>query len=104
MKANNYKSGELKSTMKNRLFSMTKSLSLVIVLALLIALVSCKGSSFPQVNEPTKTIEETTPSVNSNVASIDKDLQEVEQADTDLNLQDLENLDKDLQELNGLVE
>ncbi len=104
MKTNIYKNTSLDKAVKARLFNMTKILSLIVVLALLIAIVSCKGPSVPQVNQPEKTVEETPVSVTSNVAAIDKDLQEVEQADQELNLQDLENLDKDLQDLNNLVE
>ncbi len=104
MKTNIYKNSQLKDLMTKRFLGMTKTLSLIVILALLIAMVSCKGPSVPQVNQPVKAVEETTPSVNSNVASIDKDLQEVEQVNKELNTQDLDNLDKDLQELNGLVE
>lgn len=104
MKTNIYKNNSINKAVKGKLFNMTKSLSLIVVLALLIALVSCKGPSFPQVNQPVKAVEETPASVNSNVAAIDEDLKEVEQVGNDLNLQDLESLDKDLQDLNSLVE
>lgn len=104
MKTNIYKNNSINKAVKGKLFNMTKSLSLIVVLALLIALVSCKGPNFPQVDQPVKAVEETPASVNSNVAAIDEDLKEVEQVGNDLNLQDLESLDKDLQDLNSLVE
>lgn len=98
--SNFYKEEEF--TLNSMIKKMFRSLGILFVIALIIAIASCKAPISPKAPQPARSIEETSPSITASVSAISNDIEEAKSIDTDLNLQELEGLDNELEDLNSL--